>query len=135
MASVYKVTRRQDRQAFAAKHVHSDDPEPLRELRKEFDLLLTLRHDSVVSATQLFERRVDAWLCMELCSGGSVEDHVMRHGAFPELTGTTLSRQLLEAIDYLHGRRVVHRDVKPMNLLLLSEDATRLKLGDFNSAT
>jgi serine/threonine protein kinase len=59
----------------------------------------------------------------------------VRHGSIPELTATALSRQLLEGINYLHGRRVVHRDIKPMNLLLLSEDATRLKIGDFNSAT
>jgi len=89
----------------------------------------------VVSAVQLYERRDDAWLCMELCGGGSVEDRVMQHGAFHQLTATTLSRQLLEGVNYLHEHRVVHRDVKPMNLLLLNEDATRLKIGDFNSAT
>lgn len=135
MASVYKVTRRSDGQRFAAKHVHSEDPEPMRQLREEHGLLMTLCHDNVVSATQLYERRVDAWLCMEFCRGGSVEDHVVRHGAFSELTVTTLSRQLLEGMNYLHQRRVVHRDLKPMNLLLTSEDATTLKIGDFGSAS
>jgi len=134
MGSVYRVTRRSDGCDFAAKHVHSND-EAKRELRNEYDLMLMLCHDSVVSATQLYERRVDAWLSMELCRGGSVEDRLVRHGAFSEQEATTLGRQLLEGLNYLHNSRVVHRDIKPMNLLLVSEDATRLKIGDFNSAT
>lgn len=45
-----------------------------------------------------------------------------------------LAAQLLEGLDYLHAKRIVHRDVKPANLLLMDTSATRLKIGDFNSA-
>jgi len=134
LASVYKVTRRSDCQQFAAKYVYSEEPDKLDALRNEYELLKMLVHDSVVSVTQLYEGPGDAWLCMELCKGGCVESHVMRHGAFSEQMATNLARQLLEGVGYLHKRRICHRDIKPMNLLL-HEDATSLKIGDFNSAT
>jgi len=135
MASVYKVTRRSDCNDFAAKHVYSTQPEHLQALKDECSLLQTLCHESIVCVIQWFEGHMDACFCMELCRGGSVEQHIKRHGTFSEQLATGLTRQLLEGLDYLHSHRVVHRDIKPMNLLLVHEDATRLKIADFNSAT
>lgn len=134
MASVYKVTRRSDGRDFAAKYVHTTQPEQLQELRNEYELLQTLCHESVVCATQLSEGCMNACFYMELCRGGSVEDRVRRHGAFSEQVATSLAKQLLEGLDYLHSHRIVHRDIKPMNLLLVHDDTTKLKIADFNSA-
>jgi len=71
---------------------------------------------------------------MELCRGGSIEDRIMRDGPLPEPVVINLAKQLLAGLNYLHCKRVVHRDIKPMNLLMLHEDTTRLKISDFNTA-
>jgi len=134
MASVYKVTRRSDRKDFAAKCVLAAEAEQVRELRREYTILKTLHHQSVVSVTEMYARQTDAWLCMELCRGGSIEDRIMQEGAFSEAVAVRLTRQLLEGISYLAERRVVHRDIKPMNLLLLQREAKQLKIADFNTA-
>jgi len=131
MGSVYKVVQRSDNQEFAAKHVC--EPEPIRELREEYELMQMLCHDNIVRPTQLYERCGDAWLCMELCKDGSVEDRIVRHGAFQEHVATVLTKHLLEGLNYLSGKRIVHRDIKPMNLLL-SKGETHLKIADFSCA-
>jgi len=131
MGSVYKVVQRSDNQEFAAKHVC--EPQQIRELREEYELMQMLCHDNIVRPTQLYERYGDAWLCMELCKGGSVEDRIVRHGAFQEQVATVLTKHLLEGLNYLSGKRIVHRDIKPMNLLL-SKGETHLKIGDLNCA-
>eukprot|EP00419_Tripos_fusus_P052888 CAMPEP_0172812480 /NCGR_PEP_ID=MMETSP1075-20121228/10069_1 /TAXON_ID=2916 /ORGANISM="Ceratium fusus, Strain PA161109" /LENGTH=484 /DNA_ID=CAMNT_0013652047 /DNA_START=39 /DNA_END=1493 /DNA_ORIENTATION=+ len=135
MASVYKVTRRSDRKEFAAKCVLAAEADQVRELCMEYDTLKRLHHSSVVRVTQMHVTHTDVWLCMELCRGGSIEDHIMQHGAFAEGVVVALARQLLEGLDYLVGKRIVHRDVKPMNLLLQhKEEPTQLKIADFNAA-
>lgn len=70
---------------------------------------------------------------MELCAEGSLESHVKRHGCLSEALARCLCMQLLEGVAYLHGKRIVHRDVKPENLLL-TDRSLSLKLTDFNSA-
>lgn len=131
MGSVYKVVQRSGNQEFAAKHVC--DSEYIRELREEYELMKMLCHDNIIRPTQFYERYGDAWLCMELCKDGSVEDRIVRHGAFQEQVATVLAKHLLEGLNYLCGKRIVHRDIKPMNLLL-SKGETHLKIADFNCA-
>lgn len=55
---------------------------------------------------------------VEYCEGGELTEHLAAH-EFPELAVVVLMRQLLEALHYLHSHGVVHRDVKPENLLFL----------------
>jgi len=133
MAFVQKVTRRSDGRQFAAKRMRSSEQEQLKGLQDEYKLVRSLSHSGIVRAEAFFQGRLGACLCMELCGGGTVGDHVEAHGAFSEPRAQELSLQLLEGIDHLHCRRVVHRDIKPANLLLLPE-ATCLKIGDFGSA-
>lgn len=133
LATVYKVMRRWDGSEFASKHVISREVEQLKSLRNEFDILSSLDHPSIVPAKALYEKKLSAWLCMELCRDGSVEQYIARHGTFNNQRACTLMMQLLEGVNYLHCRRVVHRDVKPANLLL-HQNAAKLKIGDFNAA-
>jgi len=54
---------------------------------------------------------------------------------YPETEGTTLVRNLLEAVAYIHSKGIMHRDLKPENILLLSKDNdTDIKISDFGLA-
>ena len=55
---------------------------------------------------------------LECCRGGELTEHLAGH-EYPEKAVAVLIRQLLEALHYLHSHGVVHRDVKPENLLLV----------------
>lgn len=133
VSKVYKVARRSDQRAFAAKHVCVRDEEVQRLARAEYTIMTGLRHDSIVVAESLYENGVDLWIFMEWCADGCVQSHVGRAGAMAEEKGQPLLLQLVEGVDYLHQKRIVHRDLKPDNLYLHG-GATALKIGDFNSA-
>lgn len=117
----------------AAKCVTSQDEELRQMARDEYSLVCMLRHPNVIRFEALYESGNNLWICMELCHDGSVEGFVRREGTFKESGTRQLSCQLLQGVHYLHYRRVVHRDVKPANLLLV-ENAAVLKVVDFNSA-
>ena len=60
----------------------------------------------------------DVTLLLELVDGGSLDAVVARRGAFPEATLAEVAAQALAGLAHLHARSVVHRDVKPANLLV-----------------
>ena len=75
-------------------------------------------------------------LAMELVPGGSVADLLREHGPLDAGTAGLLCEQLLLGLAAVHGAGLVHRDVKPANLLLeaTGERAPHLRLGDFGVA-
>merc|ERR1712137_1106959 len=92
-----------------------------------------MEHPNVVGAGAIYELKHETWFCMELCHDGNLKSYVKHHGAFNERNTRSLTQQLFKGVDYLHGLRVIHRDVKPENLLL-QDGGARLRIGDFNSA-
>eukprot|EP00928_Gymnodinium_smaydae_P098244 TRINITY_DN9097_c0_g1_i1.p1 TRINITY_DN9097_c0_g1~~TRINITY_DN9097_c0_g1_i1.p1 ORF type:complete len:254 (-),score=20.26 TRINITY_DN9097_c0_g1_i1:413-1174(-) len=80
----------------------------------------------------MHELSSECWLCMELCEYGSLSSCIDREGALSELRMRHLSTQLVSGLSYLHTKRVVHRDIKPDNLLL--KNATHMKIIDFGCA-
>jgi serine/threonine protein kinase len=75
-------------------------------------------------------------LTMELVRGGTADQLLARHGALPADYVAVLLDQLLQALDAVHAAGLVHRDVKPANLLLEPTGGGRphLRLGDFGVA-
>ncbi|WP_232819905.1 serine/threonine-protein kinase [Nocardioides allogilvus] len=77
-------------------------------------------------------------LAMDLVAGGSVQDLLDEHGTLPVGYAAVLLEQLLQALAAVHAAGLVHRDVKPANLLLdpsePGSDRPHLRLGDFGVA-
>lgn len=69
------------------------------------------------------------WIAMEYQAGGDLARYVARHGPAPIDLGLRWFRQALDGLHYAHHNGVLHRDVKPHNLLLTAEG--NVKLGDF----
>lgn len=68
---------------------------------------------------------------MEYIPAGELSDFTQKNGPMPEVMVKTVARQILHALDYLHRRKITHRDIKPDNILISSFDPLRVKLSDF----
>ncbi|XP_051208044.1 serine/threonine-protein kinase PEPKR2 [Lolium perenne] len=89
-------------------------------------------HPGVVTLRAVFEDSDRFYLVMELCRGGRLLDEVRREGRLSERRAAHVIRELMDVVKYCHEMGVVHRDIKPDNVLL--SNAGRLKLADFGLA-
>ncbi|CAK0838360.1 unnamed protein product, partial [Prorocentrum cordatum] len=72
---------------------------------------------------------------LELCEGGQLFDRIRARGYYEEPKAAVVVRQVLEAVAFLHSKGVMHRDMKPENVLLVSRDSdTDVKVCDFGLA-
>ena len=94
----------------------------LDELRAQFQqeaqVLARLNHPNLVAVTDFFQESGNAYLVMKYVEGESLAHRVRRVGALPEREVLEVARQLLDALAYCHDQGVIHRDVKPENIIL-----------------
>lgn len=76
-----------------------------------------------------FEDKVAVYMLLELCDSGSLNDLIKRRKTLDEIEVRYYAQQLLDAVEYLHQHKVIHRDIKLGNILLTKD--MRLKVGDF----
>ncbi|CAN6309616.1 unnamed protein product [Urochloa humidicola] len=131
--AVYKVAHRRTGALYALKVLHRGDPaggaaSEVDALRRADTSPHVVRCHSVLPASS----SGDVALLLELVDGGSLDAVVARRGAFPEPALAEVAAQVLAGLAHLHGRRVVHRDVKPANLLVGA--AGEVKIADFGIA-
>ncbi|XP_040378812.1 mitogen-activated protein kinase kinase 9-like [Oryza brachyantha] len=129
-ATVYKVANRRTSAVYALKVLHGGGGGAAA---AEADVLRRADSPHVVRCHSVLPAASgDAALLLELVDGGSLASVVARAGAFPEAALAEVAAQALSGLAYLHARRVVHRDVKPANLLVTT--AGEVKIADFGIA-
>ena len=105
--------------------------------RQEGRLLSQLNHSNIIRYFDSFESPITGNLClvMEYCPGGDVAAVIrQRRGVpIPETQILNWFQQLASALDYLHKRKILHRDVKTGNIFVMANPSV-LKLGDFGVA-
>jgi serine/threonine protein kinase len=135
-ADVWRAADERLHRNVALKLFRPDSTDPARE-RAEFELLARLSHPALVT---VFDAGVDdhpftgrrAYLVMELVDGITLREHLAT-GPLDPRQAARFGVQLSQALSYIHGRDVVHRDVKPANILL-RPDSGIAKLTDFGVA-
>ena len=88
-----------------------------------------LHHPHVTQLYEVIATESSIWLVTELCCGGELFDYLAEKGRLSEEETRILFGQLCLAIAYVHGKGIVHRDLKLENVLL--DERCRVKLGDF----
>lgn len=134
MGSVWRAWDRRTRSFVAAKVLgHHNASLLLRFVREQS---VRIRHPHVVTPTSWAADDDVVVLTMDLIRGGSVETLLARHGPLPEEYVAVLLDQTLQALEAVHAAGIVHRDVKPANLLLEVTGTGRphLRLADFGVA-
>ncbi|NHN56516.1 serine/threonine protein kinase [Calidifontibacter sp. DB0510] len=134
MGGVWRAADLRDTRIVAAKVLRQSDAGSLLRFMREQGM--RIHHPNVVTPLGWAGADDRVLLTMELVEGGSVADLTKQHRALPPLYVAELLRQLLEGLAAVHEQRVVHRDVKPANLLLSPTGTGRphLWLTDFGIA-
>ncbi|MBN1812523.1 MAG: protein kinase [Anaerolineae bacterium] len=101
------------------------DAATLVELRSQFQqeatILARMTHAHLVRVTDFFEEASNAYLVMDFVEGRSLADRIEQEGALSEEDVLTWAGQLLSALDYCHDQGVLHRDIKPQNVIIRSD--------------
>ncbi|MFD0141497.1 MULTISPECIES: serine/threonine-protein kinase [unclassified Streptomyces] len=105
----------------------------LRRARREAQALSLVRHQHVVGFQNVVEESGQVWVVMELFAPRTLGDVLREHGPLTVMAATDIGIQILQALRAVHEAGVVHRDVKPDNILFHADGSARLM--DFGIAT
>jgi hypothetical protein len=110
-------------------------PEAVERFRREALLGAKLRHENVVALYEFGEAGGCYYFAMELVEGINLHDHIDANGPLDPDEARQLVIQVARALDHAHRQGLVHRDVKPANVLLAREgQRVTAKLADFGLA-
>ncbi|CEG42864.1 camk camk1 protein kinase [Plasmopara halstedii] len=100
-------------------------------LSHEVRVLSSVNHVNIMRLYEVIEDDAKCYLVTELAEGGDLFDRIVKHGKFSEREAQKVMAALVEALYYCHLHNIIHRDVKPENVLLSGDD---VKLCDFGFA-
>ena len=133
MAVVYEAERRGER--FALKRpiaAYLEDPKFLERFVREADLGRALHHPNIIRIFDRGQAGETPYFAMELIDGETLRDRLDRDGALDPIVATTITARVAEALDYAHLKGVIHRDLKPGNIML--ERSGGVKVMDYGIA-
>lgn len=135
MAQVYKAINMSNRRVVAVKMLrdeYKNDTEFLRRFSREANAILNLNHENIVRAFGVGSYNGLPYLVMEYVEGQTLKSLIERNGALPVRTAIGIACQILDALSAAHSHGIIHRDVKPQNVIVT--DKGRVKLADFGIA-
>lgn len=135
-AKCYELTDMDTREIWAGKIVpktllakqHQKD-----KMAQEIAIHRNVNHKHIVQFHTFFEDNDNVYILLELCRRRSLMELHKRRKAVTEPEARLFLRQIIEACQYLHNNRIIHRDLKLGNLFL--NDEMEIKIGDFGLAT
>jgi serine/threonine protein kinase len=125
-SKVYQCKDKKFNNDFAVKVI---DLRPLRlrenfdpaRLRREVDIMSKLKHPRIIQFYEGFETEEQMMMVLEYCPGKELFDVILERKRFSERDAKPVFAQICSALFYLHSLNIIHRDVKPENVLVLNE--------------
>jgi serine/threonine-protein kinase len=110
-----------------------DDPTHLERFKQEIKLARRITHRNVLRTHDFGEASGTPYISMEYLEGVTLKDLIKNKGALPVPVGLRIAKQMGQGLEAAHAQGVVHRDIKPQNMLILPETGD-LKIMDFGIA-
>jgi serine/threonine-protein kinase len=134
MGVVYRARDRQLDEVVALKLLRPEalaaDPTLLERFKQELKLARRITHRNVLRTHDFGETSGVPYISMEYVDGVTLKEVVHSRGALPLGVGLSIAKQMCHGLGAAHAGGVVHRDIKPQNMLILPETA-ELKIMDF----
>lgn len=130
---VYKGRRKYTGQTVAMKFIlkHGKSEKDIHNLRQEIEILRKLKHENIIQMLDSFESPQEFCVVTEFAQGELFEI-LEDDKCLPEEEVQRITKQLVRALHYLHSNRIIHRDMKPQNILICAGGV--VKLCDFGFA-
>ncbi len=135
MATIYRATDAQLGREVAVKLLHAEygrDPDFVARFKQEAQSAASLSHPNIVAVYDFGTDADGPYIVMELVDGEDVASLLRRNGPLPPRQAARLAAEVAHALDAAHTRGIVHRDVKPGNILVSADG--RVKVADFGIA-
>ncbi|KAI8378663.1 kinase-like domain-containing protein [Choanephora cucurbitarum] len=149
-ATVYKAQHKDTQQTVAIKSVKRSKltKKLLENLESEISILTSIRHENIVGLIECQKTETNIYLVMEFCSLGDLSHYIKEKrpsqptkdsaGGLEQPVVRHFLRQLANALQFLRSQNLIHRDIKPQNLLLTPDknpnNLPLLKVADFGFA-
>ena len=137
-ASVYLAEEIQSKNQVAIKRILKSKllkfQKGIDNLKHEISILQDLSHDHISQLFAVYESEDSVYMVMEYLPEGTLGKRLNKKGKFDEASAKVLIRGLLETLDYLHSKDIVHRDLKLENLMMINGNNNEVKLIDFGLA-
>jgi len=136
MANVYKALCNRLNRYDAVKIMH-EDMAANEEFRKRFiaesKAVAMLSHPNIVSVYDVSHSDELEYIVMELIEGSTLKEYMSEHGALPASEVESFAAQIARALAHAHDKGIIHRDIKPQNIMLLANGL--IKVADFGIAS
>lgn len=135
MASVYRAMDLRTGHRVAVKFLRQElqnNPEFLDRFRREATAASRMSHHNIVNLLDIGDDPSRPYLVFEYVDGKTLKDIITEHGHLPEGTAVQIAIRILSALRHAHEAGVVHRDIKPQNILV--DRQGYIKVSDFGIA-
>ncbi len=135
MANVYKAYDEESQRIVALKVLkdeHRGDMEFVRRFEREAQAVLMLSHENIVRSYDVGEDDGVSYIVLEYVEGKTLMEIIKEEGPLSPKTAVNYACQVLDALSHAHERGIIHRDVKPQNVIITPRG--KAKLTDFGIA-
>ena len=135
MASVYRALDLRTGHRVAVKFLRQElqaNPEFLDRFRREATAASRMSHHNIVNLLDIGDNPASPYLVFEFVDGKTLKDIITEHGQLPQGTSVQIAIRILSALRHAHEAGVIHRDIKPQNILV--DKQGYIKVSDFGIA-
>ncbi len=136
MAVIYKALDTRLNRYVAIKVLREDiatDPELLADFTSEAQAIAKLTHPNIVAVYDVVSSPSADYIVMELIEGITLKQYILRRGALSWKEALHFSTQIAKALAHAHSKGIIHRDIKPQNVMILKD--ANIKVADFGIAS
>lgn len=136
MAFVYQAKDKLLNRIVAVKVLRpefADDAEFLAKFKREAEAVANITHPNIVNVYDVGQEDKVHYIVMEYVDGQNLKEIIKNEGVLDEYTALDITKQIAQALSAAHKKGVIHRDIKPHNILI-SNEGRQVKVADFGIA-